>query len=94
MNLRMSCSKSNSNTCYGFPGMRNQEETKKERSQLTSIQQNSTYYLPRGGPSENNVFKARSGGPWMHIQVETQKKRYGLTSISKIHSFISLEGGV
>ena len=42
-------SKSNSITFYGSLGMRNQVETRKERSQGTSIQQNSMHYLSREG---------------------------------------------
>ena len=62
MTLRMSCSKSNSNTSYGSHEVRNQVETQKERSQLTSIQQDSLHYFPGGGGgggggAENNDFK-------------------------------------
>ena len=56
MALKMSCSKSTSNTFCGSPGMRNQVETQRERSKLTSIQQNYMHYLPRGG-SEINEFE-------------------------------------
>ena len=54
--LKIICSKSNSITFYMSLGMRNQVETQKERSQGTSLQQNSMHYLPRGG-SENNRFE-------------------------------------
>ena len=47
MTLRISRSKSNSITFYWSPGMCNQVETLKERSQWTSIHQNSMHYLPR-----------------------------------------------
>ena len=42
-------SKSNSITFYESHGMRNQIETQKERSQGTSIQDNSMHYLPTEG---------------------------------------------
>ena len=41
--------KSNSITFYRFPGMRNQVETEKERSQGTSNHENSMQYLLREG---------------------------------------------
>ena len=43
------CFKSNSITFYRFPGMRNQVETEKERSQGTSNHENSMQYLLREG---------------------------------------------
>ena len=67
--------------------MRNQVETKKKRSQGTSIQQTSMHYLPRGGGggSENNWFQknllqiqfyhAFYRSLEMRNQVETQKER-------------------
>ena len=71
--------------------MRSQVETQYERSQGTSIQQNSMHYLPREG-SESNRFPPnllqiqfyqvlRSLG--MDNQVETQKERYQRTSIQQ-----------
>ena len=70
--------------------MRNQVETRNERSQLTSIQQNSMHYLPRGGGegSQNNVFKNKmlqiqfyqvSWVPGIRSEVETQKERSQLS---------------
>ena len=50
------CSKSNQINFYKSLGMRNQLETQKERSERTSIQQNSMHYLPRGR-SENKSFQ-------------------------------------
>ena len=47
--LQNICSKSNSITFYRSPGMRNQVETQKERSQGTSIHEHSMQYLLRGG---------------------------------------------
>ena len=47
--LQNICSKSNSIAFYRSLGMRNQVETQKERSQGTSIHENSMQYLPRGG---------------------------------------------
>ena len=49
-------SKSNYITLYRSLWMHNQAETEKERSQGTSIQQNSMHYLPRRG-SESNRFQ-------------------------------------
>ena len=47
--LQNMCSKSNSTTFYRSPGMRNQVETEKERSQGTSNHENSMQYLLREG---------------------------------------------
>ena len=54
--FKIICSESNSITFYRCLGMRNQLETQMERSQGTSIQQNSMHYFSRGG-SENNRFQ-------------------------------------
>ena len=52
------CSKFSSITFHRSPGMRNQVETQKERSQRTSIHENSMQYLlRRGGGSENNELQ-------------------------------------
>ena len=51
--LQNICSKFNSITFYKSLGMRNRLETQKERSQETSIHENSMQYLLRKG-SENN----------------------------------------
>ena len=107
MTLKMSCSKSNSNTSYGSPGVRNQVETQKERSQLTSIQQDSLHFFPGGGGEGGlrtmtlrmSCSKSNSntsyGSHEVRNQVETQKERSQLTSIQQdlLHYFPGGGGG-
>ena len=57
MTLKISCSKSSSITFHGSPGMRDQVETQKEWSQLTSIHQNSKHYLLKAGSRKGRQLK-------------------------------------
>ena len=98
----ISCAKSNSNRFYSSPRMRNQVETQKERSQLTSVQKNSIHYLP-GGCLRTMTLRiscVKSNyvrfywSPGMQNQVETQKERCQLNSDQKdsMH-YLPREGG-
>ena len=99
--VQIICSKSNSITFYRSLGMRIQAETQKERSQGTSVQQNSKYYLPRAGSKNNRIQNIcskcnyimfyRSLG--MRNQEETQKERSQGTSIQQNSMLYLTRGG-
>ena len=58
MTLKMSCCKSNSNTSYGSPGVRNQVEHKRNGPNWLQFSKiHCIIFLEGGGGSENNDFK-------------------------------------
>ena len=90
---------------HGPPGMCNQVETKKERSDLTSIHQNFKHYIQGGGGGGRlrtmslriSCSKSKSitfyGFPGLLNQVETQKEQSQLTSLHQISKHYLRSGG-